>query len=240
MIKKIIQGLIKKKSSSCSAVIVAAGSSNRMKGEDKLMIMLNGKTVLERSIELFQNSEVIDEIVIVTRQDLMGYVDSLCRARGFTKVKAITEGGETRVHSVMKGLDHVSAKAGLVAIHDGARPLVTQEVISDTISAALSYYAAAPAIPVKDTIKVAEHHVVTDTPDRSKLFAVQTPQIFDYDLLCGALQKALQEQTPITDDCSAVEALGMRVYLTAGSEENIKITTPIDVILAEAILRRRG
>ena len=152
---------------------------------------------------------------------------------------AIAEGGMTRVHYVMNGLSHVSNKNGLVAIHDGARPLVTPEIIDDTISKAVTYHAAAPAIPVKDTIKTAQNHIVTATPDRTSLFAVQTPQVFDYDLLRGALQKALETNTAITDDCSAVEALGMSVYLSRGSEENIKITTPLDVTLAEAILQRR-
>ncbi len=223
----------------CSAVIVAAGSSSRMKGEDKLLLDLCGRPVIWHTIRLFQTCPLVNEIVIVTRPDLQGYIRSLCAAHSFDKVKAVVEGGSTRAHSVMRGMDQVSQKAGLVAIHDGARPLASQDVIETVIRRAAEYHAAAPAIPVKDTIKIADRHIVTQTPNRATLFAVQTPQVFDYDLLRGALQKALSEELPITDDCSAVEDLGMSVYLSEGSEENIKITTPMDMILAEAIYKRR-
>lgn len=239
MFEKLIHQFKKRKGGSCAAVIVAAGQATRMHGEDKILLELDGRSVIDRTIELFQNSKMVTEIVIVTNTERMGYIRSLCNAKGYSKVLAIAEGGMTRVHSVMNGLSHVSNKNGLVAIHDGARPLVTPEIIDDTISKAVTYHAAAPAIPVKDTIKTAQNHIVTATPDRTSLFAVQTPQVFDYDLLRGALQKALETNTAITDDCSAVEALGMSVYLSRGSEENIKITTPLDVTLAEAILQRR-
>ena len=239
MFEKLIHQFKKQKAASCAAVIVAAGQASRMQGVDKILLELDGRSVIDRSIALFQNSDMVTEIVIVINAEKMGYIHSLCKAKGYTKVSGMTEGGKTRVHSVMNGLSLVSNKNGLVAIHDGARPLVTPEIIDDTISKAATYHAAAPAIPVKDTIKTAENHIVTGTPDRASLFAVQTPQVFDYDLLRGALQKALEDHAPITDDCSAVEALGMSVYLSKGSEENIKITTPLDVIIAEAILRRR-
>lgn len=239
MLNKLLELASKRKAGRCAAVIVAAGQSSRMKGEDKILAELLGKTVIERSIEAFQLSTCIDEIIVVTRKDLVGYVRSLCGAKGFRKVTAVVEGGATRVESVMRGLDHVSDNIGLAAIHDGARPLVTQEVIDGTVRKARQYHAAAPVIPVKDTIKIAKDHFIQITPDRSTLFAVQTPQIFDYDLLRGALQNALDKELPITDDCSAVEALGMSIYLSSGSEENLKITTPMDLILAEAILKRR-
>jgi len=224
----------------CAAVIVAAGRASRMKGADKILSTLNGEPVIAHTVRVFQNCSQIGEIVIVTREDLLTQIQRICYQRGFDKVKVIVPGGETRVDSVMKGLDAVSKDMPLVAVHDGARPFVTQEIIERTILRAKSQHAAAPAVPVKDTIKVSEQHLVQDTPDRRKLFAVQTPQIFDFDLLRGALQKALEEKLPITDDCSAVEALGMSVYLTEGSDENIKITTPIDLILAEAILKNRS
>ena len=130
------------------------------------------------------------------------------------------------------------AAEGLVR-HDGARPLVPPEVITKAILKAAKFGAAAPAIPVKDTIKVSKTGAVDETPDRSTLFAVQTPQVFDYALLLGALQNAKQKGLSLTDDCSAVEALGMTVLLTDGSEENIKITTPLDLDIAELILKRR-
>lgn len=239
MLEELLHKLKKRKTGYCSAVIVAAGQATRMQGEDKILLELDGRSVIDRTLDLFQNCDMVNEIVVVTNSEKMGYMRSLCAAKGYTKVTAITEGGKTRVHSVMRGLDHVANKSSLVAVHDGARPLVTPDIIQDTIRKAATFHAAAPAIPVKDTIKVAKNHIVTDTPDRGSLFAVQTPQVFDYDLLRGALQRALDHGAPITDDCSAVEALGMSVYLSNGSEENIKITTPLDVALAEAILQRR-
>ena len=131
------------------------------------------------------------------------------------------------------------ADAKLLAVQDGARPLVTPELFDAVVLRAAVCAAAAPAVPVHDTIKLARDRRVTETPDRSMLFAVQTPQVFDYALLLGALQNAKQKGLSLTDDCSAVEALGMTVLLTDGSEENIKITTPLDLDIAELILKRR-
>ena len=239
MLDVLLKLIKKRKENRCAAIIVAAGRASRMQGEDKICSELLGKTVIERSIEAFQRNNLVHEIIVVTRTDLVGYVRSLCGAKEFHKVKVVVEGGETRVDSVVRGLKEVSDKIGLVAVHDGARPLVSDAVIDTVIKKAQNYRAAAPAIPVKDTIKRAEKYFVTDTPDRAALFAVQTPQVFDRDLLCGALQHAQDKNLPITDDCSAVEAIGMRVYLSEGSEENIKITTPIDMVLAEAILKGR-
>ena len=139
----------------------------------------------------------------------------------------------------MHGLEAVPEETELVAVHDGARPLVSPEVITKVILKAAKFGAAAPAIPVKDTIKVSKTGGVDETPDRKTLFAVQTPQVFDVELLRGALQNAKKKGLSLTDDCSAVEALGMTVLLTDGSEENIKITTPLDLEIAELILKRR-
>lgn len=232
--------LKKQKKQKCTAVIVAAGKATRMQGEDKILSVVAGKTVIDRSIEAFENCSLVDEIVLVTRPDLVERFRKACDAMEYKKVRCVTAGGETRVESVIKGLDCVTEKSGLVAIHDGARPLVTDDVIVSAIKKGREYHASAPAIPVKDTIKVANNHMVVTTPDRASMFAVQTPQVFDFDLLRGALQNALNKNLSITDDCSAVEALGMHVYLGEGSEENIKITTPMDLILAEAILKRRA
>ena len=127
----------------------------------------------------------------------------------------------------------------LAAIQDGARPLITYEVIDRTIRAANTYGAAAPAVPVKDTIKTVEGGVVKNTPDRSKLRAVQTPQVFDIDLLKGALQKAKQDNAEVTDDCSAVERMGMTVKIVEGDEHNIKVTTPMDLKIAEMLLEEQ-
>lgn len=239
MMNKLLKKWRKHPDLSCSVVIVAAGRSSRMQGTDKILTMLDEQPVICHTVGVFQDSSLVREIVLVTREALVDTLKNLCRSHGYNKVTSVVQGGADRIHSVMNGLDHVSRKDGLVAIHDGARPLVTGEIIEETIRQAAHYHAAAPAIPVKDTIKAAEHNLVTETPDRKKLFAVQTPQIFDFDLLRGALKKAMDENLPATDDCSAVESLGMKVFLTTGSEENLKITTPFDLILADAILQER-
>ena len=134
------------------------------------------------------------------------------------------------------GLKALSSKVRLAAIHDGARPLITQEVIDRAVRTAHTYAAAAPGVPVKDTIKIVQGGVVLETPDRSTLQAIQTPQVFDFDLLKSALKKAKQDKAPITDDCSAVELMGMSVKIVEGDERNIKVTTPMDLKIAEMLL----
>ena len=222
-----------------TAVIVAAGSASRMGGTDKILTDLAGEPVLAHTIAAFSENPAIDEIVLVVRPDRREAVSALVERRGFPKIRGITAGGDTRTASVMAGLELAAAETTHAAIHDGARPLVTQAVISEAVETAIRTGAAAPAIAVKDTIKVAEAGVVTATPNRSSLFAVQTPQVFDFDLLRGALYQATTQGATLTDDCAAVEALGMQVHLTAGDEENIKVTTPLDLVVAEAILERR-
>lgn len=220
----------------CAAVLVAAGSSSRMAGQDKLLSSLGGMTVLERSVLALEENELVREIVVVTREELLEKVSLLLSARGFKKVTMIIPGGKTRAESVEAGLDHVSKKTALVAIHDAARPLVSQRIITETVRKAAQTRAAAPAIPVKDTIKVAQQRIVADTPDRSKLFAVQTPQVFDFDLLRAAYIKAKEDSILLTDDCSAAEHLGLNVFLTQGDERNLKITTPLDLRIAKLFL----
>ena len=222
---------------SCAAVIVAAGSSARMGGTDKLLAELGGLPVLSRTLRVFDDHEMIDTIIVVAREDRMPKISRVCSP--YRKVRIVVPGGESRQESVMHGLKAVPEGTELVAVHDGARPLVPPEVITKAILKAAKFGAAAPAIPVKDTIKVSKTGAVDETPDRSTLFAVQTPQVFDYALLLGALQNAKQKGLSLTDDCSAVEALGMTVLLTDGSEENIKITTPLDLDIAGLILKRR-
>ena len=219
---------------SCGAVIVAAGTASRMGGIDKVMAPLKGEPMILHTVRAFQESPVIKEIVIVTRQDLVDQIRSLCE--GMDKVTAVTEGGADRQASVEAGLAALSDKLSMVAVHDGARPLISQVVIDRTVRAAHTYHAAAPAIPVKDTIKTAKGGVVTNTPDRSLLFAVQTPQVFDKALLLAALQKARKDEAAITDDCSAVERLGMSVKIVEGDEKNLKVTTPMDLQVAELLM----
>ena len=218
----------------CGAVIVAAGTASRMGGIDKVMAPLKGEPMIVHTVRAFQNCDVIREIVIVTREDLLVPVMDLCHK--FDKVQAVIVGGASRQESVERGLDMMSVGTKLVAVQDGARPLITWQVIDRTVRAANSYGAAAPAVPVKDTIKVVAGGIVKETPDRSALQAVQTPQVFDLDLLKGALAKARMEDAAITDDCSAVELLGMSVKIVEGDERNIKVTTPMDLKIAELLL----
>ena len=223
----------------CAAVVPAAGSSRRMGGQDKILLPLDDIPVLMHALRALSASERIQEIVVVTREDLIVPVGQLCRDCALDKVTKVLVGGATRADSVLIGVEEVSGRAELIAVHDGARPLVTVEVIDAAIRKAAECGAAAPAVPVKDTVKRALDGVVVETPDRTQLFAVQTPQVFDSDLLLGALRRAGEEGAAITDDCGAVERIGMKVCLTEGSYENIKITTPADMLMAEAILHSR-
>ena len=220
----------------CAALIAAAGSSTRYGGENKLLQTLDGIPVLVRTLLTIDRVEGIDEIVIAAREDeLLPYAE-LCKTFGLRKPVKVIVGGATRTESVLRAALEASPETEFFAVQDGARPLVTVEVLD----AARVYLAAAPAVPVRDTIKVAHDGIVERTPDRSALFAVQTPQVFAADLLKAALQSAIADGATITDDCSAVERMGKEVHLTDGSEENIKITTPVDLAIAEAILQRRG
>ncbi len=218
----------------CGAVLVAAGSASRMGGIDKVMAPLGGTPMIVRTARAFQDCEAIKEIVIVTRQDLILPITGLCQ--GMDKVKAVVVGGGSRQESVWLGLNALSKEVELAAVHDGARPLVSGALIDRVVRAAHSYGAAAPAIPVKDTIKVEQGGMIASTPDRSTLRAVQTPQVFDFDLLRGALQKAEKDGAAVTDDCSAVERLGMNIRLVEGEERNLKVTTPLDLKIAEMLL----
>ena len=218
----------------CGAVIVAAGNASRMGGIDKVMAELDGEPMIVRTVRAFQEAIAIKEIVIVTRQDLIEPIPQL--TVGFDKVRAVVCGGSSRQESVELGLDALSGKCKLAAIQDGARPLISQAVIDRTVRAAHTYSAAAPAIPVKDTIKVVKGGIVDHTPDRASLRAIQTPQVFDFKLLRAALKKARVEELAVTDDCSAVELMGMSVKIVEGDERNIKVTTPLDLAIAKLLL----
>lgn len=218
----------------CGAVIVAAGSASRMGGIDKVMAPLAGEPMIVRTVRAFQQCDAIAEIVIVTRPDLIMPITGFCR--GMDKVRTVVAGGKSRQESVHLGLNALSEDVKLAAVHDGARPLISQAVIDRTVRAAHSYGAAAPAVPVKDTIKVVRGGVVAATPDRAFLYAVQTPQVFDFDILRGALKKAEEDGAAVTDDCSAVERMGMSVKIVEGDERNLKVTTPMDLKIAELLL----
>ena len=224
----------------CTALVAAAGSSTRMGGVDKLMEFLDGVPVLMRTLTALQQADSVDEIIIATRETALVEISNLCKTYGITKCTKVIRGGETRCHSVLLAALEANEDVEYLAVHDGARPLVLPEQVDDLIRLGQRTYAVAPAVPVTDTVKVADlSGLVLSTPDRSTLFAVQTPQVFQANLLKAALQSAIAAEAPLTDDCSAVERLGKEVYLTPGWRENIKITTPEDLSVAELFLRRR-
>lgn len=219
----------------CSVVVLAAGSSSRM-GQDKIMLNVGDLPVIVHALKAFEPLPEVNEVIVVTREDLVPEIAGLCKVFDLEKVKKVVRGGNTRVESARIGTLECDYDAQLIAIHDAARPFVSEAVIRSTILKAAETGAAAPAVPVKDTVKVAHDGVVEYTPDRATLFAIQTPQIFDASLIRAALQKALDDGAEVTDDCSAVERLGMKVSLTAGDERNFKLTTPADITLAEITL----
>ena len=230
----------KEKKPTCSAVIVAAGSSQRM-GSDKIMMKLGAMPVLARTVLAFENNELVDEIIIVTKTEKLEEIADLCHKNGLHKVKHIVSGGATRMESALAGVSAARHGAELIAIHDGARPLVSQELITRTILAARDYHSAVPAVASTDTLKtVDEKGFINGTVDRSVTVRVQTPQVFNADLIKGALTKAVEQGLPLTDDCSAMEMMGVKTFVVEGEPENIKITTPEDMVTAKAIVEDRG
>ena len=223
-----------------TAIIVAAGSSSRMQGTDKQLVELLGCPVIIHSIKAFENCDFIDNIVIVTRQDLQLKIQNLVTEYNIKKVTDIIVGGSNRAQSVINGLA-VARDSEYVLIHDGARPLITKEIINNTLSAAKMYGAAIPTVPVKDTLKIVDSSGrVQTTPERKTLMAVQTPQCFKTSVIADAIATNTQNLNTITDDSMFVENVGGTVYTVEGSYENIKITTMEDLNFAENILKNRG
>lgn len=223
-----------------SAVIVSAGNSTRMGGINKQFLELNGAPVLANTITAFQKSSIIDEIIIVTRESDIDAVAKLVDKYEFTKVANIVAGGETRQLSVYNGVISASNIADLVVIHDGARPLVSDRVITETVKSAAEFGAAATGVKVKDTVKVVDDNDnIIDTPDRTYMRFIQTPQVFKKDLYLDAVN-TVENSKDFTDDCKLLEAYGKTVKFIDGDYENIKITTPEDIELAESYLKRRG
>lgn len=208
-----------------------------MKTKDsKLLLKINGKTVLERSVNAFLNISDVDEVIVVAREkDIPAFSDILTDER-----VSFVVGGDTRQQSVMNAVDLID-DCELIIIHDGARPLIKSVDIENTIRAAKENKAAAVGVFVKDTVKVVDKNgFVVSTPDRSTLFAVQTPQIFDFELYRNAAQNAREKGLDFTDDCQLVESFNQKVKTVVGSYSNIKITTPDDIVLAENLLKNEA
>lgn len=219
------------------AIILGAGSGTRMKADkSKLLLELGNKTVIERTVKTFCEIEEINEVIVVCRESdlesfekvLSGYKITYCF------------GGKTRQQSVMNAVETID-ECNLLIIHDGARPLVTKKEILDTISCAKKTGASAVGVRVKDTIKLVDDDLtITDTPDRSSLIAIHTPQIFNFNKYLKASVKAQNEGKDFTDDCKLMENAGEKVTVVLGEYSNIKITTPEDIFMAKSILEMRG
>ena len=224
----------------CTALVAAGGSSQRMgTGRSKLLERLDGVPVLAHTLRALEAAETVSAIVIAAREEDILPFSELCKTYGVTKPVKIVLGGRDREESVYRAALEADPRTEFLAVQDGARPLVTPELIDAVVTAAFRCNAAAPAVSVRDTIKRREGDRVTETVDRELLAAVQTPQVFEASLLKAALQSAMEAGAALTDDCSAVERLGKEVYLAPGWRENIKITTASDLTLAEALLRER-
>lgn len=208
-----------------------------MKTKDsKLLLKISGETVLQRSVNAFLNISDVDEVIVVAREkDIPAFSDILTDER-----VSFVIGGDTRQQSVMNAVDMID-DCELIIIHDGARPLIKSVDIENTIRAAKENKAAAVGVFVKDTVKVVDKNgFVVSTPDRSTLFAIQTPQIFDFELYKNAAKNAREKGLDFTDDCQLVECFNKKVKTVAGSYSNIKITTPDDIVLAENLLKNEG
>lgn len=217
------------------AIIVAAGTSRRMGGMDKIFADLAGKPLLTYSVEAFQRCDSVDQIVIVLNKQRLDEGLKLVRKYDWFKVSDVCSGGERRQDSVQEGINRL-VECKWVVIHDGARPCFSQSLIETGLAEARSSGAAIPALPIVDTIKaVSDDHIVEDTLPRERLYIVQTPQVFRFDIISEAYSKIRDD---VTDDSCMVERLGYKVKVYPGSVANIKVTTPDDLILAEAILRK--
>ncbi len=220
-----------------SAIIACAGSFSRMNGVNKQLLELDGIPVAVRSMLAFEQLEEVTEIIVSVRECDIEEYKKLCEKYGVTKLKAVVKGGETRQQSIFNAYREVSKKTRYVAVHDGARPLVSPENIKQCIRDASIFGGAVLGVPVKDTIKNVDGGLITDTPDRRKLYITQTPQIFRKDIYVKGINFANSHELDFTDDCQLAEAVGAKVAMTESSYRNIKITTPEDIAVAEILLK---
>lgn len=226
-----------------SAIILCAGSSTRFSnvGENKQLAEINGVPVIERTLNAFEKCQSINEIILVVRKEDAENYKSFVYDKGFKKIKCIVTGGSTRQSSALRGFKYVSKKTKYVAIHDGARCLVTEDIIESVLKETIKFGAATASSPVTDTIKLAHKDgFIAKTIDRSNLWNVQTPQIFEYKKYQISAYKAKQDNFIATDDCMLAEYAGFKVKLVNTGNENIKITVKEDIKRAESILLARG
>lgn len=227
-----------------AAVILAGGNGTRMRSEGgvaKQYLLLCGIPVIVRSMLAFENCPYIDEIVAVCGKGEESAVSALAASYGIKKLACVVTGGATRQDSARHGLEAVSSKMKYIAVHDAARCLVTPDMIADVVSAAYANRAASAGCPATDTLKkVNENGYITGTVDRSSVFAAQTPQVFDIRLYRAATYTAQKNKTVVTDDNMLMEAIGQTVKMVDTGKENMKLTTPEDLVIAEAIIENRN
>jgi 2-C-methyl-D-erythritol 4-phosphate cytidylyltransferase len=222
-----------------TAIIVAAGDSRRM-GFDKLFATIAGKPVIAHTIHAFERASCVDEIIVVAREDRHAEIKTIVRDENFKKVRSIIPGGKLRQDSVRAGLDQVEVAAKYVAVHDAARPLIAAEQIELVFEQCRIHAAASLAEPISDTLKYADAgFLVTASVDRHQLYAMQTPQIFERQLIEDAYRAVYAQNASVTDEVSAVERLHRKVILVPNRDLNCKITYPRDLALAEFVLRQR-
>jgi 2-C-methyl-D-erythritol 4-phosphate cytidylyltransferase len=222
-----------------SAIIVAAGDSRRM-GFDKLFATIAGRPVIAHTIHAFERAACVDRIIVVAREDRHAEINAIVRDENFKKIQSLVPGGKHRQDSVRAGLGHLEATARYVAIHDAARPLITAEQIELVLEQCRLHAAASLAEPISDTLKHADSEFFVTSPvDRNQLYAMQTPQIFEQQLIEDAYRAVYAENASVTDEVSAVERLGRKVILVPNKDLNFKITYPRDLALAEFVLTQR-
>lgn len=222
-----------------AVIIVAAGSSRRMRGRDKLWTSIVGRITLARTIDIFETSSLVETIILVTSAERLHDANVLCKHEGWQKVAAVVNGGIRRQDSVRIGLDTLSEIAPAcrwVMIHDGARPFVTHTILEAGMHAVLERQAVTAAVPVKETVKLVQQGQIETTLERSQLWTIQTPQLFSFPLIYHA-HHSQAAMSDVTDDATLVKRLGQRVTIFQGSYANIKITTQEDLLLAEALIQ---
>ena len=239
LISKVVKAIDNMKVGYASAVILCAGNSTRF-GENKQMFQINGKCVAERTIAVFENSKYVKEIILVVcKEDLQKYKE-LIVVNNFKKIRCIVVGGDTRQNSAFRGFRHISEKTKYVIFHDGARCLVTEDIIESVLKKAIEHNAASAACKSIDTVKwVDEHGMVKRTLDREYVWSVQTPQIFETKVYKASAYNARQKNIQVTDDCMLVEKAGFKVKLVDTGRENIKITVKEDIDYAEFVISKR-
>lgn len=241
-LKNILRSFLPpKEAKHCTAIIVAGGCGSRMgSSTTKQMMTVDGMPIVARTISVFEHCDKIKDIIIVAKKEEIPKYADFIKKYGFKKIRKVTCGGDTRQQSVLRGFDHISDKCDFVAIHDAARCLVTEQNILDVLSAAERYSGASAAAPAKDTIKVTDSKgFVLSTPDRATVWSAQTPQIFKTEVYRAAAYYAKEKGFEGTDDNSLVEWLGCKVKLVDCGYENIKITTPEDIPIAQTLLKLR-